>query len=127
MGSRAAADIPEEASGRSGGRPTVGVLVDWLKDLYQSAVFASLVDAARTRDVNLTVFAGGILGAPANEGVYRNFVFDLCTARNVDGVVLMAGAIGNHLGAPAVEALARRLSPMPMVSLALALPGVPSV
>jgi len=127
MGGRAAADIPEEASGRSGGRPTVGVLVDWLKDLYQSAVFAGLVDAARSRDVNLTVFAGGLLGAPANEGVYRNFVFDLCTARNVDGVVLMAGAIGNHLGTLAVEQLAQRLSPLPMVSLAVALPGVPSL
>jgi DNA-binding LacI/PurR family transcriptional regulator len=103
------------------------VLVDWLKDLYQSAVFAGLVDAARTLDVNLTVFAGGLLGAPANEGLRRNFVFDLCTARNVDGVVLMAGAIGNHLGTLAVEALARRLSPLPLVSLALALPGVPSL
>ncbi|HET6147872.1 MAG TPA: substrate-binding domain-containing protein [Polyangia bacterium] len=114
-------------SGQPAGRPTIGVLVDSVKDMYQSALFAGLVDAARTRDVNLTVFAGGILGAPANEGVYRNFVFDLCTARNVDGVVLVAGAIGNHLGAPAVEALARRLSPLPLASLALALPGIPSV
>ena len=108
-------------------RPTIGVLVDWLKDLYQSAVFAGLVDAARNRNVNLSVFAGGRLGAPANEGLYRNFVFDLCTARNVDGVVLMAGAIGNHLGTLAVETLAHRLAPLPMVSLALALPGVPSL
>jgi hypothetical protein len=45
------------ASDPSADRPTVGVLVDWLKDLYQSAVFAGLVDAARSRDVNLTVFA----------------------------------------------------------------------
>lgn len=114
-------------SARLNDRPTIGVLVDWLKDLYQSAVFAGLVDAARNRNVNLTVFAGGRLGAPANEGVYRNFVFDLCTARNVDGVVLMAGAIGNHLGTLAVETLAHRLAPLPMVSLALALPGVPSL
>ena len=135
MGGRAAAGESygksegksQEPSGRSSARPTVGVLVDWLKDLYQSAVFAGLVDAARSRDVNLTVFAGGLLGAPAHEGVYRNFVFDLCTARNVDGVVLMAGAIGNHLGTLAVEQLAQRLSPLPMVSLALALPGVASL
>jgi DNA-binding LacI/PurR family transcriptional regulator len=114
-------------SGRVAGRPTIGVLVDWLKDLYQSEVFDGLVDAARSRDVNLTVFAGGLLGAPANDGVHRNFVFDLCTARNVDGVVILAGAIGNHLGAGAVANVARRLSPLPMVSLALALPDVPSL
>ena len=123
MGSQAVAP----ATGQPARRPTVGVLVDWLKDVYQSAVFAGLVDAARSSDVNLTVFAGGLLGAPASEGIHRNFVFDLCTARNVDGVVLMAGAIGNHLGTLAVEALARRLSPLPLVSLALALPGVPSL
>ncbi len=115
------------ASPRPNRRPTVAVLVDWLKDLYQSEVLDGLVAAARNRDVNLTVFAGGLLGAPAGEGTYRNFLFELCTARSVDGVVVMAGAIGNHLGSLAVDALARRLSPLPMVSLAVALPGVASV
>src|SRR5262249_11685685 len=89
-----------------------------LKDLYQSEVLDGLVAAARDRDVNLTVFAGGLLGGPAGEGTYRNFVFELCTARSVDGVVVMAGAIGNHLGTLAVGALAPR---------PVALPGVPSV
>src|SRR5581483_5247471 len=112
---------------QSAARPTIGVLVDWLKDWYQSALFAGLVAAARSRDVNLTVFAGGLLGGPANDGIHRNFVFDLCTARNVDGVVLMAGAIGNHLGTLPIERLAHRLAPLPMVSLAVGLPGVPSL
>jgi phosphoserine phosphatase RsbU/P len=125
--SDAGGEGPRGARRDSAGRPTVGVLVDWLKDPYQSAVFAGLVDAARGRDVNLTVFSGGVLGAPANDGIHRNFVFDLCTERNVDGVVLMAGAIGNHLGVLAVEGLARRLAPLPMASMALSLRGVPSL
>src|SRR6185369_3487359 len=79
------------------------------------------------RDVNLVIFAGGVLGAPAPNGVHRNFVFDLCGPRNVDGVVALAGALGNHLGPAAVQALLAQWAPLPTVSVALALPGVPSL
>jgi sigma-B regulation protein RsbU (phosphoserine phosphatase) len=112
---------------RSGDRPTIGVLVDWLKDSYQNAVVAGLRDAARNRDVDLIVFAGGVLGAPAADGVHRNFVFDLCGPDNVDGVVVMGGAIGNHLGPASVEELVRRWAPLPVACIALALPGIPSL
>src|SRR6185295_11801638 len=47
--------------------------------------------------------------------------------RNVDGVVALAGALGNHLGPAAVQALLAQWAPLPAVSVALALPGVPSL
>jgi DNA-binding LacI/PurR family transcriptional regulator/serine phosphatase RsbU (regulator of sigma subunit) len=112
---------------RKGDRPTVGVLVDWLKDSYQNTVLAGLSEAAQSRDVNLVIFAGGVLGAPASDGAHRNFAFDLCGPRNVDAVVALAGALGNHLGPEAVRALLARWAPLPVVSVALGLPGVPSL
>jgi DNA-binding LacI/PurR family transcriptional regulator len=110
-----------------GDRPTVGVLVDWLKDSYQNTVVAGLRDAARARDVDLMVFAGGVLGAPSSNGAHRNFVFDLCSPGNLDGIVVLAGALANHLGPAAVEALVGRAAPIPVASVALALPHIPSL
>jgi len=118
----------EPQPARTGGsRPRVGVLVDWLKDSYQNAIVSGLLEAARTRDVDLFIFAGGVLGAPAADGVHRNFVFDLPGPDNIDGLVVLGGAIGNQLGPAAVESLLRRWAPLPMASIALAMPGVPSL
>src|SRR5262245_14587933 len=90
-------------------RATVGVLVDWFKDSYQGTVLAGLSDAARRSDANLVIFAGGVLGAPAGDGLFRNFVFDTCGPRCVDGVVVLAGALGNQLGPEAVIKVINRV------------------
>ncbi len=107
-----------------GGRPTIAVLLDRL-GTYQATVLAGIADAARARDVNLTVFAGGVLGAPGNEGLHRNFVFALCGPRAVDGAVVLGGALGNALGPVAVEELCARLGPMPLATLTLGPAHVP--
>jgi DNA-binding LacI/PurR family transcriptional regulator len=108
------------------GRATVGVLVDWFKDSYQRAVVDGLADAARRSNTNLAIFAGGVLGAPGSQGLDRNFVFEACGPRSVDGVVVLAGTVGNQLGPAAVEALIQRAA-LPAASVALALPGIPSL
>jgi phosphoserine phosphatase RsbU/P len=114
-------------SGDGRHRPRVAVLLDALRGTYQSTVVAGLADAAVRRDVDLLVFAGGVLGAPGSERAQRNFVFDLATAPTVDGVVLLGGALGNALGPAAVAALCARLEPLPLVSLALGPADVPTL
>jgi phosphoserine phosphatase RsbU/P len=108
-------------------RPKIGVLLDSLRGSYQTTVLAGLADAASRRDVSLAVFAGGVIGAPGNEGIHRNFVLDLCDSKTVDGVVIFGGALGNALGPAAVEALCARLGPLPLASLSLAPANVPSL
>src|SRR6516162_7998929 len=83
-------------------------------------------DAAERRDVNLVVFAGGVLGAPGSEA-NRNFLFELCDKRSVDGVVVLGGVLGNYLGPSAVAELCARLAPLPLASLSIVPPGVPSL
>jgi DNA-binding LacI/PurR family transcriptional regulator/serine phosphatase RsbU (regulator of sigma subunit) len=108
-------------------RPKIGVLLDSLRGSYQTTVLAGLADAASRRDVSLAVFAGGVVGAPGNEGIHRNFVLDLCDARSVDGAVIFGGALGNALGPAAVEAICARLAPLPLASLSLAPANIPSL
>lgn len=112
---------------QSGARATLGLLVDWLEDGYQNSVLTGVADAARRADVNLICFAGGVLGSPHRFGLQRNAVHDLAGPENVDGLMIMSGALGNHIGAAALGRYCDRYRPLPMCSIAVALPGIPSV
>jgi phosphoserine phosphatase RsbU/P len=117
-----------EAQPPAGGkRAKIAVLVDSVRNSYQTTVVAGMSDVAARRNVDLAVFAGGVLGAPGNAGVNRNFLFDYCDRSGFDGAILLGGALGNHLGPDAVAELCARFAPLPIVSLAVAPPGVPSL
>ena len=117
----------EEAKLRRVKRPRIGVLVDSLRKTYQTTLLAGIAEVAYRRDVDIVVFAGGVLGAPRSDGINRNFVFDLCDKRSLDGVIILGGALGNFLGPTSVAELCARLAPLPLASIAIAPPGVPGL
>ena len=117
----------EEAKLRRVKRPRIGVLVDSLRKTYQTTLLAGISEIAYRRDVDIVVFAGGVLGAPRSDGINRNFVFDLCDKRSLDGVIILGGALGNFLGPASVAELCARLAPLPLASIAIAPPGVPGL
>jgi phosphoserine phosphatase RsbU/P len=108
-------------------RPRIGVLVDSLRKTYQTTLLAGISEIAYRRDVDIVVFAGGVLGAPRSDGINRNFVFDMCDKRSLDGVIILGGALGNFHGPASVAELCARLAPLPMASIAIAPPGVPGL
>jgi DNA-binding LacI/PurR family transcriptional regulator len=120
---------PDAAEARPKGakRPRIGVLVDSLRKTYQTTILAGISEIAYRRDVDIVVFAGGVLGAPRSDGINRNFVFELCDKRSLDGVIILGGALGNSLGPSSVADLCARLAPLPLASVAIAPPGVPGL
>src|SRR3954469_1820849 len=118
---------PEPARLRQGKRPRIGVLIDSLRKTYQTTLLAGISEVAYRRDVDIVVFAGGVLGAPRADGINRNFVFDLCNKRGLDGVIILGGALGNFLGPASVAELCARLAPLPLASIAIAPPGAPGL
>ena len=113
------------ATGRD--RQTIAVLVDWLKDGYQSLVFDGMADAARDLDVNLVCLAGGVLRSPLRFGSQRNLVYNFAASKSVQGILLMSGTLGNHVGPTELGRFCERFAPRPIISLAVPLPGIPTV
>jgi len=107
--------------------PTVGLLVDILDGPYESEVWSGAVDGAHAHNANLLCFAGGELGQENNSGIWRNALYALVGAENVDGLVIMSGAIGNLVGPEVMAEFCRRYHPLPIVSLAMQLEGTPSL
>jgi hypothetical protein len=117
------------------------MLVDWLEDDYQNVVLEGAVQAARQRGANLVCFAGGALGnpggAPSAEkvasasarrfGARRNGIYDLVGPDCVDGLMILSGTLGNYAGRDELIRFCERYRPLPMCSIAVSLPGMPSV
>ncbi|MFC1643050.1 substrate-binding domain-containing protein, partial [Myxococcota bacterium] len=114
-------------SSRASRRPTLGLLVDWLEDEYQNAVLCGVADAARDEGAHLVCFTGGELASPHRFSAQRNSIYQLAGPENVDGLMLMSGTFGNAVGAIELARFCQRFRPLPMCSIAVPLPGIPSV
>jgi DNA-binding LacI/PurR family transcriptional regulator len=117
----------ERHSRLGGGPPTIGFVVDWLEDSYQSTVLRGAYDAARARGAKLLCFAGGVLDAPERGGAQRNHIYDLAGVGSVDAAIVMSGTIGNYAGYDRLVAFCQRFRAVPLCSIALELPEIPSV
>jgi diguanylate cyclase (GGDEF)-like protein len=108
-------------------RSRIGLLVDSIEESYQSTVLAGVVDAAKSADVSVLCFCGGALGSPEPSDQQRNAIFELVDEHTLEGLVVMSGAIGNLVGPAEMVTFCRGYAPLPVVSVAAALPGIPSV
>jgi DNA-binding LacI/PurR family transcriptional regulator/signal transduction histidine kinase len=108
-------------------RPTIGLFVGQMEERYQSLVWPGIADMAQERDANLICFVGRALLSPYGFEVQRNVIYDLASKENVDGLVLMAGTLGNFITLEELINFCERYRPLPMVSIALALGAMPSV
>ena len=109
-------------------RPTIGLLIGRLGHIgYAAQVWPGVADVAEERDVNLICFVGGALQAPHEFDSQRNVVYDLASPDRVDGLLAMSGSIGQFIGPERLLDYYARYRPLPMVSIAMALDGIPSV
>src|SRR4051812_33366537 len=88
----------ERPKRKEGAPATVGLLIDRLEDDYQSAVLGGILDAAREKGASLICFTGGIVQVARRPGAVRNAVYDLVSPESIDGLLIMAGALGNTIG-----------------------------
>lgn len=109
------------------GRPTLGLLIGLLDDPYQAAVWSGIVDAVQEAGGNLLCFVGQSLRTPYGYDAQANLIYDLASADTVDGLILMSGSLANFVGLEEMNRFCERFRPLPMVSVALELNGVPSV
>lgn len=120
--------------GARGRNVKLGLLVDWLEDDYQNIVLRGAAEAAAERGVGLVCFAGGALGPPRGAskstpefGAPRNAVFGLAGPSNVDGLMVLSGTLANHVGREGLIRFCDGYRPLPMCSIAVALPTIPSI
>jgi sigma-B regulation protein RsbU (phosphoserine phosphatase) len=116
-----------KSAGAGKGRRTIALLIDSLRDAYQSSVLQSLAHAAEDFDANFVCMTGGILGTSDPLWRRRNVLYDLVSARAFDAVVISAGTLAVEIGLDRLAHYVAHYRPLPLVCMAYPLDGHPSV
>jgi DNA-binding LacI/PurR family transcriptional regulator/nitrogen-specific signal transduction histidine kinase len=110
------------------GRPTIGLLTSSeISGGYGALLWTGVADVAQERDANLLCFAGKPLRSPYGFDVQHNVIYDLASMENVDGLAILSGAISAFIRPEEIRGFCEHYRPLPMVSTALALEGIPSI
>jgi sigma-B regulation protein RsbU (phosphoserine phosphatase) len=116
------ADAPSRPS-----RRTIGVVTTSFGDPYAGQLVSGVTEVMRQHDVNLICFAGGRPGSPDDSESGGSVLYDLASAQNIDGVLLMSGTLVHFLGEELLEQFAKRYRALPLITIAAELSGRPCV
>ena len=114
-------------SGSASERLTLGFLLASLHTGASLTVWPSLLDAARRHDVNLICFPGGRMHAAESYESQRNAIFELASNEYLNGLITWSSTLGGVLGPAEIRSFHERYQPLPMVSLAQFMEGMPTV
>jgi signal transduction histidine kinase/DNA-binding LacI/PurR family transcriptional regulator len=107
-------------------RQTVGLLVGSAEDKYENALLRGIAEVLQPADVNLICFTSGALRSLHGFEAQRNVLYDLVNADNVDGLII-SGTLAHSVSLAEIEALCWRYQPLPLITVALQLAGVPGI
>src|SRR5687767_12152018 len=96
-------------------------------DQYQATVLRGLADTAEDAGVHLLCFVGGQLPASPISAGGRHRVYDMCGARNVDGVIALGSTLAHGVGESVLARYCERYRGLPLCSIGSRLPGFPSI
>lgn len=108
-------------------RRTIALLFDNLVSEYAVHLRRSVQRAASLRDVSVLAVPGQTLGSPDAAAVTQNQIYELINKDCVDGVIVVSSTMGHHCGNAGLTALCRGYAPLPVCSIGVELPGVPSL
>lgn len=109
------------------GRPVIAVLVDYLHGEYQLGLIRGVEEVARQAGANVLVVAGRALRAPDYLEPAQNEIYARLSAASVDGIVLGSGCLGTWVGKQGLGEFVQRFAGLPLCSVSVELPGIPSV
>ncbi len=113
---------------RQGRRPTIGMLIQSPAMGPQLQLeWQGVVDMAQEQDINLISFSGGALHSPHAFETQANILYDLVNNEQLDGMVIWTSNVGMYITTEQVKGFFGRFHPLPIVSGAYVIPGVPSV
>ncbi len=114
-------------AGSQARRPRIGYITPRISDHHGLAIWRGIVETAQARGVDVLSFVGGEVQHGEDAGRRANAIYDLVDLEHLDGLVVWGASLGYHAGPDATYDFCRRFQPLPLVSIGIALPGIPGV
>ncbi|MCL2219566.1 MAG: SpoIIE family protein phosphatase [Chitinispirillia bacterium] len=104
------------------------LLLEGVAGLYYANLWPGIVAAAKENDCNVVCFAGGALKMSPNNPyeVRRNIIYDYVDVTKFDGLII-SGTLKNFISEAEFATFMEKFHGLPAVSLAPALPHIPSL
>lgn len=112
---------------RAARKPTIGFLAARLDEPYQYAVWSGAAEEAAKLGATVVFFGGQRVRSPIGYEALDNIAFDLASRSRVSALVVMANVIGTYLNHEELTAFLGRFGSVPVVSVGVDFPGIPSV
>ena len=112
---------------RLSGPLTIGVLTAWLNGPTEINLWHGVADRALERNVNLICFSGGIPHWHEQYEAQKNILFNIPNTENVDGLLIWANILSHTLDRSSLETFCLRYTPLPIISMGMILPSIPSI
>jgi signal transduction histidine kinase/AraC-like DNA-binding protein len=107
--------------------PTIGVIMDHVSGESRASLWPGIADAIRAHGGSLLSFAGGCLLDPHDFSVQGNLVYELIDTDRLDGLIIWASSLASDVGPECIPRFCARFRSLPIVSIGLALDGIPGV
>jgi DNA-binding LacI/PurR family transcriptional regulator len=108
-------------------RTNIGVFVDTLDQDYQQQIVLGIDAEARSLDLDVTCFAGGVLDAPDPVHRQANGAYELCSSARIDALIVLSGTLSNYSGMESLSQYCKRFMQLPVCSIGGALAGTVKV
>jgi signal transduction histidine kinase/DNA-binding LacI/PurR family transcriptional regulator/AraC-like DNA-binding protein len=109
-------------------RPTIGLLINQVvSGLNSGYLWSGVLETSQERGANLLGFAGGHLNDPYEFNARSNVLYELIDQERVDGLIVWASSLGSYIGPEAIWSFCNDYRPLPIVSIGMALAGIPSI
>ncbi len=106
---------------------TIGMLTAWLNGPTEINLWHGVADQARVRKINLICFSGGIPHWHQQDEDQKNILFNIAGKENVNGLLIWANILSHTLDRSSLEAFCQQYAPLPMISMGMVLPSIPSI
>jgi signal transduction histidine kinase/DNA-binding LacI/PurR family transcriptional regulator/AraC-like DNA-binding protein len=106
---------------------TIGVLTAGLNGPTEINLWHGVADRALERNVNLICFSGGIPHRHEQYEAQKNILFNIPNTENIDGLLIWANILSHTLDRSSLETFCLRYAPLPVISMGMILPSMPSI
>lgn len=108
-------------------KPTFGFLINQIGDRYHKLIFRAANELCRQYQIRLLWFIGKPFHSPYRDDAEHNAIFSLVGLKNVDGIMILSGALKTFIQKQELQDFLAPYRFMPLVSIAYQLPEIPSI
>ena len=110
-----------------GSRPAIGMLMTRMDVVFADPLWKGMAEASRQMDFNLIYFVGESIESSHEYNAQQNVVYELIDLEALDGIVLPSAALAHYIGKDKFLEFIEPLRVQPLVSISMAIEGMPSV